>query len=151
VNDAAAMLQRVRSGFSLEGLFEGQLEAEQAAEAFVTAIAPLATDDFVCVMDGGALTATYEGLDGLREGWRDFLGAFETIRIHPEAVYESADSDCVAEFVRLTGRPKGVAADVDQEAAAVWRLREGRLCRVEFHMDRSSALRSADIDPETAA
>ena len=35
-------------------------------------------------MDGGALTTTYEGLEGLRAGWRDFLGAFETISIHPE-------------------------------------------------------------------
>lgn len=151
VSEATRMLERVRAGFSLEGPFESELEADEAAAAFVATIAPVATEDFVCLMDGGALTTTYEGLEGLRDGWRDFLGAFETIVIHPESVHEGPDGDCVAEFVRLTGRPKRVAAEIEQNAAAVWRVRGELLCAVEFHIDRASALRSAGIEPGSIA
>ena len=82
MGEALAMLERVRARFSIEGSFETDLEADETADAFVTAIAPFAAEDFACVMAGGALTTTYAGLEGLREGWRDFLGAFETHR-HP--------------------------------------------------------------------
>lgn len=143
---AAEMLQRVRAGFSIEGPFESDIDAERAADAFVTTIEPVATDDFVCVMDGGALTTEYKGLAGLREGWLDFLKAFDSIAIRPGEVHETPDGRCVAEFVQLTGRPKGAAGEIEQPGAAVWRVRGDRLQSVEFHIDRSRALRSAGIE-----
>jgi len=78
------MLERVRHGFAIEAAFGDDLQAADVADAFVTTLAPVATEDFVCLMEGGALTTEYRGLEGLREGWTDFLGAFETISITPE-------------------------------------------------------------------
>lgn len=145
MGDALDMLERVREGFAIEAAFGDDHQAADVAEAFVAVLAPVAADDFVCVMDGGALTTEYRGMDGLREGWTDFLGAFETISITPEEAHETPDGRAVAEFVRLRGRPLGADGEIEEEGGAVWRVRDGRLSAVEFHLDRAAALRSAGL------
>jgi len=135
------LLERIRADF-----FAGQrdaLDKEEAADAFARAVASVATADFTCVMAGGALTTTYEGVEGVRDGWNDFLNAFEQIKIIPGQVFETEDG--VLEFVQLIGRPVGIDADIEQDAAAVWRVRDGGLAMVEFHIDRDAARASAGL------
>src|SRR3954465_6595485 len=139
------MLERFREGFMVNAAFGDDLQAADVADAFVATLTPVVTDDFACVMDGGALTHEYQGLEGLREGWTDFLGAFETISITPEEARETPDGSAVAEFVRLRGRPLGTDGEIEQEGGAVWRVRDGRLSAVEFHLDRQAVLRSAGL------
>lgn len=145
MGEALEMLQRVRADFAVEAVYDDDLQAADAAEAFVSVLAPFVTEDFVCVMAGGAMTTEYRGLDGLRDGWTDFLGAFETISIMPEEARENADGTAVAEFVRLRGKPVGADGEIEQEAGAVWRVRNGRLSGVEYHLDRHAVLRSAGL------
>jgi hypothetical protein len=145
MGEAAERVKRIREDFPIE--LAADHSSEDVVEGFPAAIAPLATDDFVCVMDGGVLTTTYEGIDGLRRGWADFLGAFDSIAIEPQEMRETPDSECVVEFVHITGHPKGTSGEIEQDASAVWRWREDRLAAVEFHIDRASALRSAGLDP----
>jgi ketosteroid isomerase-like protein len=145
LGEALDMLERVRHGFAIEAAFGDELQAADVADAFVTALAPVATEDFVCLMEGGALTTEYRGLEGVREGWTDFLGAFETISITPGEARENADGTVVAEFVRLRGRPLGADGEIEEEGGAVWRVRDGRLSAVEFHLDRKAVLRSAGL------
>jgi hypothetical protein len=122
----------------------GAIDSEAAAEAFAEAIAKVASDDFVCTMDGGGLTRTWEGVDGVRSAWRDFLGGFESIEITPGEMFEFENG--VLEYVHLTGRPAGTDADIQQDAAAIWRLHGDRLASVEFHIDRGRARASAGVD-----
>ena len=136
------MLEEIRRDF-YEGQ-EGALDSEAAVEAFARTIASVAAEDVVCVMDGGALTTRYEGVEGVREGWSDFLSAFETIRIIPGDVAETADG--LLEYVRLIGRLVGTENEIEGDAAAVWRVRDGKLAVVEFHMDRARARASAGLD-----
>lgn len=145
MGEALDILEQVREGFAIEAAFGDDLQAADVADTFVAVLAPVATDDFVCLMEGGALTTEYKGLDGLREGWTDFLGAFETISITPEEARENEDGTAVAEFVRLRGRPLGADGEIEQEGGAVWRVRDGRLSGVEFHLDRNAVLRSAGL------
>lgn len=141
----AAFVEQLRSDFEAES-GDRRLARETGADAFVETIAPHATDDFTCVMNAGALTTTYEGLEGLREGWRDFLSAFETMEIVPGELHESAGGD-VVEFVRLIGTPVGTTAELDEPAAALWRIRDSRVAGVEFHIHRAEALRAAGLEP----
>ena len=136
------LLTEIRSDFFTEGPIE-TIDSAAAVEAFVGTISKVASDDFVCVMDGGALTTRYEGIDGLREGWSDFLGAFETIAIEPGEMFEIEDG--VLEYVQMTGKPVGVDANVDQPGAAVWRMRGDQIACVEFHIDRARARASAGV------
>jgi hypothetical protein len=122
-----------------------EIDGLEAARSFAEAVAGRAVEGFEVVMDGGAMTTRYHGRDGMFAGWSDFLAPFETIRITPEELVETPDEDCVVEFVRMAGRPKGTAGEVVQEAAAVWRVRDGRIVSVEFHIDRAAALRSGGV------
>ena len=141
---ATELAQQLRKGFAAEGGFDG-LDSQAMADAFVAAIEPHATEDFNSRMVGvGDLT--WEGLEGLRAGWRDFLEGFEYLRVIPEELRENRAGDCVVDFVRMEGRPRGTGAEIEQPAAAVWRIRDGRITAVEFHIDRREALRAAGLD-----
>jgi hypothetical protein len=142
--DPATMLLEFRKTF---GKFGTELTAEEAANHFADTLHAHATDDFVCVMNGGALTTTYEGIEGLRSGWRDFLAAFDSIEIVPGEFWIT-DEGNVVEFVKLRGKPKGVAAEIDQDAAAVWRARGTKLASVGFYIDRREALTAGGLDPD---
>ena len=145
MDDPIAAVRRFRDAFGA-GTSDRRLDHDAGADAFVEVIAPYAADDFVCVMVGGALNTTYEGLEGMRRGWQDFQNAFETIQIEPGEMQLGPTGSSVLEFVTLRGRPVGVAAEVEQAAAAVWRFAGGRLRMVEFHIDRDAALRSVESD-----
>jgi ketosteroid isomerase-like protein len=139
------MLGRIRAGFTLVGEFGGDLDTDAVVEGFARVVGPHATEDFTCVMDGGMMTTSYQGVEGLKQGWADFLGGFETLAISPVAAREGAKGACVVEFVHLRGRPKGIDASIEEDAAAVWRLRDGRLSAVEFYMSRDKALHAGGI------
>jgi len=149
MGEAGETLQELRARFGAEGAFGKELTVEEVMDGFVSIIEPIATDDFYCVMDGGALTTRYEGIDGMRAGWADFLGAFETLKIDPvDMVAEAPDGRSVVEFVVLSGKPKGIDARIEANGAGVWHLHEdGRLAAVEFHMDRDRAVRAAGLEP----
>ena len=44
--------------------------------------------------------------------------------------------------------PKGSSAAVESDAAAVLRFRDGKLARVEFHLDPAAARRAAGLEEE---
>ena len=140
---SAELVERLRVGFSGEGGFDG-LDSQAAADALVTAIEPYAAEEFGCRFMGAGEVG-WDGLEGLRAGWRDFLEAFDFLRIVPGELRETPAGDAVVEFVRLQTRPKGTAATLEQLAAAVWRFRDGRVTDVEFHIDRDAALRSGGL------
>jgi hypothetical protein len=114
-------------------------------EAFAQALAPVAAPDLECLMAGGALSAEYSGIDGLRAGWTDFLSAFEGARIEFEEMVDNGE--WVVDMVLMTSRPRGSEATIEQRAAAAFRFGDGLLTRIEFHLDRADALRSAGVQP----
>lgn len=136
------LIADLRSSFFTHGPRQA-IDSDAAVAAFAGAISRFAAQDFYCVMDGGALTTRYEGIDGLREGWNDFLGAFETILIESGEVFDTEDG--LLEHVRLVGKPEGTDGEIAQDAAAVWRVRGDELTCVEFHLDRDRARVSAGL------
>jgi ketosteroid isomerase-like protein len=106
----------------------------------------LAEPEFEVVMLGpGYSSARREevGLDGFVEAWRDWTGAFKSFRIEVEEMIDAGDN--VVSLVRQTGIPKGADAEIETPGAAVWMIRDGRIRRVEFHLDREVALRAAGL------
>lgn len=114
-------------------------------EILAAAIAPVAGPDFTCLMAGGPLTEEFSGVEGLRAAWNDFLAAFEGgAKVEFEEMVDGGD--WVVDMVRMTSRPKGTGATIEQRAAAAFRFSDGLITRIEFHMDRAAALRAAGID-----
>ena len=110
-------------------------------ERLIEALAPITADDVVMVMRGSddTFVATYNGLEGLREGWADWLESFERVRFEIESVDLLGDN--VLTLGRQVGTTQGV--ELEQPSGAVWRFRDGLIRRIEFHLDRDVARRSA--------
>jgi ketosteroid isomerase-like protein len=113
-------------------------------ERMVASVGELADEDVVGVMSGGeSFEATYEGLDGLRAAWTDWLGTFARIRFEFEDIQQVGEN--VVTLGRQIGTTRHGGVDIEQPSAAVWKFRDGRIVRIEFHLDREAAFRSAEI------
>jgi uncharacterized protein len=111
-----------------------------------------AEPDFEIAMVGPEYVSArleYTGLDGFTEAWRDWTSPFESYRIEVEEMIDAGDQ--VVTLVAMTGRTRTGGAEITAPGAAVWTVRDGRVRRVEFHLDRNAALRAAGIDPESAS
>ena len=109
-------------------------------------LAELAQPDFEVVMVGPDYlpqAAERAGPDGFREAWLDWTSPFETFRIDVERVIDADDR--VVSLVRQVGRTKTGVVEIEASAAAVWTIRDGKLTRVEFHLDREKALEAAGV------
>jgi ketosteroid isomerase-like protein len=87
---------------------------------------------------GMVMAGPFRGLAGFFEGWRDWLSSFASYRVEVERVFEHDDRVIV--LVRQTGHTihDGVAIPSPPSAAVVT-LREGRVARVAFYLDRAEA------------
>src|SRR5204862_7862 len=134
----------------------------------------LAEPGFEVAMIGPAYlgrTVETSGAEGFREVWLDWTSAFESYRIDLERMIDAGErvvslvTMCAKtrtgaveiEELRVRGKhlvalarheatPKGTEATVEGTAAAVMTLRDGRLARIEFNLDRDAALRAAGLE-----
>jgi hypothetical protein len=114
----------------------------EAAAALSRSIAPGFTFGLIAPADVGT-SAEYTGVDGLVEGWSDWLAPFEHYRIDVEEMREAGDAVFVT--VRMVATPKGSSGAIETDAAAVLFFEEGLVGRIEFHLDRALARRRAGI------
>jgi len=123
------------------------LRDEAGLAAFRETLAAITTPDVEVVMSGpGGFSSTFRGVDGFLEGWRDWLEPFTSYRMEldPEP---RISGDAVVLFARQGASPRGSGAAVTDDAASVAFLRDGKIHRIEFHLDREMALRAAGLDP----
>jgi ketosteroid isomerase-like protein len=104
------------------------------------------TEDFeVCMFDPSGIPNCREGVDGYVRLWREWTDAFERFSYTPTEP-PRANGDLVVNFVEQRGTIRGSDAEVTAEGAAVWSYRDGRLARIDFHIDREAALRAAGLE-----
>jgi ketosteroid isomerase-like protein len=83
------------------------------------------------------------GLDDFRVAWRDWMEAYESYEIEPGEAIDAGDS--VVMLVRQVAKTKTGGVEVENLGAAVVWVRDGRLRRVEFHLDRDAAMKAAGL------
>ena len=112
-------------------------------DRMIGALEPVAAEDIVCLMAGtdDNSVATSEGLDGLRGVWADWLGVFARVRFEIESVENVGDN--VVVIARQIGTTRHDGVEIAQPSAAVWKFGDGIIEQVEFHLDRSKAMKSA--------
>ena len=120
----------------------------ETVDALREALGRLATPGMTTVMVGAeqGLTGNYEGIDGFLEAWSDWLGAFDYFHNQIESFIDP-DPDTILALSRQRARTVTGGVEMDNEAAAIFRFEDGRLSRVEFHLDREAAARAAGVDP----
>jgi ketosteroid isomerase-like protein len=113
---------------------------------FASGIESLIAPDFVCIMVGApGVAGTFDGLDGIDAGWRDWGEAFEDLTIEYEELAEVPAGALI--LARQRGVTRHDRMPMEQRSALLLRLRDGRIAAAEFHLDRATAQGAADEDP----
>lgn len=113
---------------SLSGLFDPQAEVR-----------------FVDVEGGvlGDAVPRARGIEGLREGWREWLEPWDDFRVRFEHVFDAGEGK-VLSLAELRGRT-GDGSEISHPGAALIQVREGRVSAIYFYMDREQARRDAGL------
>jgi ketosteroid isomerase-like protein len=144
-------VERIQDAVLVTGDVVAALDDTEADQRVRRTLMELAVPDFAVVMVGPAYvgrTVELSGADGFREAWTDWTSPFSSYRINLEEMIDVGDR--VVSLVTMSGKTKTGGVEVEAAAAAVWTVVEGRLRRVEFHIDRESALRAAGLDPQSS-
>jgi len=96
-------------------------------------------DIWGAVMGGGH----YRGVEGVRAWMLDLYAAWEQMDIDLEELIEAGD-DVVA-VIRVAGRGRVSGIEMEYRPAGVWTIRDGRIVRVVWFVDRDEALEAAGI------
>jgi ketosteroid isomerase-like protein len=124
-------------------LFRDQQAWANLSEVF----APIYHEDVETAFIGVGQESRNRGVDGFRRTWLEWLAPWETYRADIEHVV-----DCVDDVLVITndyGRKPGMTAEVRLFGAAVWTVRDGRIAKAYFYVDRKDALDAVALDAET--
>jgi len=78
---------------------------------------------------------SYQGFDGVRRFWGEFLSTWESYKVEPLSFHDAGDQ--VAVVVHIVGRTH--ALEVDETRSSLLTLRDGRVVRVESFADPDGA------------
>lgn len=109
----------------------------------LSAIEPLLDEGFEAVGHGGVRYGPFQGVDGLRRVWAEWLSPWESYRTETQEIVDLGDRVLV--LVRDFGRRAGIEEEVSQHSASIWTVRAGKLARADFYADRTQALKAAGI------
>lgn len=147
--EALAVVERLWEVLSVDDIVAG-LGDEAALERLRATFAELAEPDFEVRMSAPAKVGGTQfmgrGADGFQAVWGEWAGVFGSFRVELKRRFESGDQ--VVDIVRLIATTEMGGGPIEQDAAAVWTIRDGRLARAEFYLDADDALRAAGIDPD---
>jgi ketosteroid isomerase-like protein len=147
--EALRVVQEIQTVLTVEDIVTA-LDDAGADQRVRNTLMELADPDFEVAMVGPDYLSTqleFSGLDGFREAWRDWTSPFERYEIEVEEMIDAGDQ--VVSLVAMKGTTRTGGAEISAPGAAVWTVVDGRVRRVEFHLDRNAALRAAGIDPSS--
>jgi ketosteroid isomerase-like protein len=94
--------------------------------------------------EAGELSTVYHGHDGIRRFFRAWLAPFESYHAHAEDFIDAGEAVVVR--IRQGGRGKQSGADVKMPPYwQVYRLRDGRVVRIEVYRDEAEALKAVGL------
>jgi ketosteroid isomerase-like protein len=91
----------------------------------------------------GSLRPRFRGFQGFGEAWQDWLEPWESYYIEVEEFIDAGDEVVVLSRVLAKTTPDAVA--IEHRPAAVWSLREGKIVRVRFYLEREMALEATRL------
>jgi ketosteroid isomerase-like protein len=84
------------------------------------------------------------GLEGLSQGLKGFLEAFDEVTTEAERIVDAGDQ--VVVVACWHGRGKASGADTEWRYGAVWTVRDGKVTSVVSHADPAEAFRAAGLE-----
>ncbi len=111
--------------------------------ATVEASAPMFHPDFEFSLPLFGTSETFVGREGVRAAYLDWLAPWATYRVEIEEAIDLGDR--VLLLNRGFGRREGSQAEVENAAAALWTVRDGKIARADFYADRAEALKAVGL------
>lgn len=84
---------------------------------------------------------TYQGYEGVRRFWADFLSTWNEFSIVPEEMLDAGDQ--VAVVMRMAGRMDDI--EIDELWSSLLTFRDGRVIRIQGFSSRDGALEAAGL------
>lgn len=144
--DAKLLLREAMD--SIGGLVEGLGTMDEMLPPLTMFLDEFAASGFECAMCALPPTpeVVYPGVEGVQRGWTDFSEMFEGVRADLQEIRESPRGLVV--LVNQVARTRTGGVEISQPSAMAFLFdAEGRVARLEFHLDQQAALRSAGIGP----
>jgi hypothetical protein len=136
-------VSRVQRAF--EGDLKSVVDDDARIEAVREFIDPAAEVHFR-ESEGGAMgdrVVPERGIEGLREGWRDWLEPWDHFWIHFGELIDAGHGR-VLSLGELHGQLPG-GAEVTEAGAALITVRDGKVVAADFYLDRDRARRDAGL------
>jgi hypothetical protein len=92
----------------------------------------------------GAPALNYRGLEGLVEGWREWLLPWASYRLRVDDVIDAGDK--VLQLVTVHARTSRDGVDIVHHPAAVWVIRGSVPVSVHFFLEQDLAREFAEVD-----
>jgi ketosteroid isomerase-like protein len=121
------------------------MEGDEMIEAVGELLRHNAHPEYTTLMVSEAITQTYEGPEGFREAWSDWVTPYEGFRIEMDEVVPREDRLLFVVRQIATTREGGV--EVETPSAAVWWLEDGMIRQAAFYLDRQAGMKAAGVDP----
>jgi ketosteroid isomerase-like protein len=88
-------------------------------------------------------SATHRGHDGAKTLFAQWFGAFDDLRVQVEELIDAGDR--VVVVLRLHGRARGSAHEVDMSETHVLTMRDGRVIEIDEYLTKAEALKVAGL------
>jgi ketosteroid isomerase-like protein len=115
------------------------------ADADAGAMSPDAVIDFVAAGPGLG-NRELRGVEGLVEGWRDWLEGWDSYVLQLEEILDAGEY--VVSLVRIRGRTTRDGVEVEHTPAAVWKIEDGIVVALTFYLDRDQAFEAAGLSDQ---
>jgi len=140
------VVKRVQvSGVDLVELFKASTPPDPSATGIdVTAFDSDFETEFITRRAFGSMRpSAARGLLGFAESWRDWLEPWASYYIEAEEFIDAGDE--VVSLTRVRAQTTRDAVAVEHRPGAVWSLRDGKIVRVRFFLERDEALEAAGL------
>jgi ketosteroid isomerase-like protein len=147
-SSATAVIQSFLADIATDssGAFPAESLVEGLAAGAGTSVDPNVELSFVGP-DYSGNRLTYRGIEAAAGGWRDWGEAHESYRLVPGEVIEIKDG---ALFLgRGLTRTRRGGVEMEHEAAAIFRIRDGTIVAVELYLDWDQARGAAGLAPDS--
>jgi ketosteroid isomerase-like protein len=147
-DDAIDVVARLGTALLAEDVV-ATLSDEESVARLREVIAEVASPDLECVMVAPGYVGprgrlSYRGLEGFVQAWREWVEAYERYTIEVEEITEGTEGR-VFILARQRGTTRTGGVEVSEPAGAVWTVQDGKLVRMEFHLDPEAARRAAEL------
>lgn len=87
----------------------------------------------------------FVGIEGLREGWRLWMEAWEYFRVSVEALSDVGDGQVLL-LGRASVRTRSGGVEMTQDTAVLSRIEDDRIVSIGFYLDPDQARHDAGLD-----